>query len=195
MARLRAPPQLRPPPGVDRLGAAFAYDGPGRAMITALKYRRDRSVERWLVAALVSAAPPGPFDAVTWVPTTDIRRRERGFDQSRRLAQGLAGRLGLPARRLLMRTPGPAQTGLDRAARRAGPALVARPAPTRVLLVDDVCTTGATLREAATALRGAGASAVASVVLARTPRLRADHCGTVHFTPLGDISEVRCASE
>ena len=98
------------------------------------------------------------------------RRRARGYDQSELLARAVARRLAVPARPLLRRRPGRPQTGLDRAGRSAGPGYDAlRPATGRVLLVDDVSTTGATLRAAVDALRCAGAVDVAAAVVARTP--------------------------
>ncbi|HEX8771251.1 MAG TPA: phosphoribosyltransferase family protein, partial [Acidimicrobiales bacterium] len=96
---------------------------------------------------------------MTWAPTTGARRRERGFDQAELLARAVARRLGLPCRRLLRRRPGPAQTGRDREGRQSGPAFTTRrvTGPARVLLVDDIVTTGATVSAAARALRAAGA--------------------------------------
>jgi len=81
----------------------------------------------------------------------------------------VARRLDRPCRPLLRRRPGPAQTALDRAGRAATAYDPRRRADGTVLLVDDVCTTGASVRAAAAALRAAGASGVAAAVVARTP--------------------------
>jgi predicted amidophosphoribosyltransferase len=73
-------------------------------------------------------------------------------------------------RRLLVRGPGDHQTGRSAAERWNGPAFAARPIPPgRVLLVDDVVTTGATVAVAARALRLSGATSVVVLTLARTP--------------------------
>ena len=134
------------------------------------KYRNARSSLGFLARALAALAPSIPFDAVTWAPTTAARRRRRGFDQAELLARAVASNLRVPARSLLVRRPGPIQTGQSLAARRSGPAFgPSRPAPPRVLLVDDVITSGATVSAAARSLREAGAVEVHVVAVARTP--------------------------
>ena len=105
--------------------------------------------------------------------------RERGYNQALELAKPLARALGIPLDRdLLTRTRAtPAQTGLDAAARRrnlrgAFSLTATRTLPEHVVLLDDVMTTGATLRECAQALRRAGAARVDVWALARAPRAR-----------------------
>jgi predicted amidophosphoribosyltransferase len=152
--------------------ALFAYEGHGARIVQALKFRDGRRLVTPLAAGLaaVAAGLAEPPAVVTWVPTAPGRRRARGYDQSELLARAVARRLGRPARGLLRRRPGRPQTGLDRAGRSAGPGydtLVVPGGP--VLLVDDVCTTGATLRGAVAALRAAGAEGVTATVVARTP--------------------------
>jgi ComF family protein len=163
-------PSLPAPPGLDSCAALLAYDGAGRELVARLKYRNARSSVPFLgrgMAACVAAE----VDVVTWAPTTPARRRARGFDQARVLARAVARDLRLPCRPLLGRPAGPAQTGRDAVARHAGPAFTARTRieGRRVLLVDDVVTTGATVTAAARALREAGAAEVHVVAAARTP--------------------------
>ncbi len=163
------------PVGVDSCVAVLAYEGVGRELVARLKYRNARSSVPFLARAMAAlAAAVGPVDAVTWAPTTAVRRRERGFDQAELLARALARRLGgVPCRRLLVRPPGPAQTGQAVEVRRTGPSFrPAGPCPPSVLLVDDVVTSGATVTAAARALRAAGAVQVHVVAAARTPRAR-----------------------
>ena len=121
---------------------------------------------------MAACAPPGA-DVVTWVPLTRRRKAERGFDQARELAMAVGREAGLPVRRLLRRvvSTGP-QAKRDAAERRAamrGSFVVCDrvPVPGRVLLVDDVLTTGATAAACAEALLDAGASRVMLVVAAR----------------------------
>ena len=172
-ALLRPAPNLPPPPGVDRCTAVLAYDddGPARDLVARVKYRNQRAVLDGLAAAMASAlGGASGVDVVTWAPTTDARRRARGFDHAELLARLVAARLGLDVRRLLRRRPGPPQTGRSLAARRRGPDLApAAVVRGHVLVVDDVVTSGATASAAAAALRRAGADRVSVLAVARTP--------------------------
>ncbi|NUO77036.1 MAG: ComF family protein [Lysobacter sp.] len=110
------------------------------------------------------------------VPLSRARLRQRGYDQARELARPLARALGLPLlddalRRLRDTAPQSSLDGLARRRNLRGAFAAAFPAapPARVLLIDDVMTTGATLHAAATALRRAGVPRVEAWVCARVP--------------------------
>jgi predicted amidophosphoribosyltransferase len=169
-SRLRSAPIGVPPPGVDSWAAPFAYEGVARELVARVKYRGAHAATSWLanaMAVLVTAPLP---DVVTWVPTTSARRRQRGFDHAELLACRVARRIHRPACRLLTRADGPPQTGMMASDRRRGPVISPRrSAPARVLLVDDVATTGGSLARAAAALRVAGADQVVALTAARTP--------------------------
>lgn len=168
-------PESPPPPGLDWFGCLFAYQGAARELIVNMKYRNSRSSVALVAAPLAELAHPaleGWLDrtVITWAPTSGSRRRARGYDQSRLLATEVGQRLGLPTRGLLRRYGASPQTGLPRRQRLRGPSFGARhPVPACVLVVDDVCTTGATLSAAACALRGEGAERLIALCLARTP--------------------------
>ena len=174
---LERAPALPPPSGVDVCVALLAYDGAGRDLVARLKYRNARSSLRWLAASMAALVASIAVDTVTWIPTTSVRRRERGFDQAHLLARAVASQLHRPCRPLLVRAHGPPQTGRSFSERRVGPVLAARlargVAPAHVLLVDDVITTGSTVTMAARALRAAGVGRVSVVAAARTPLKRA----------------------
>ena len=154
--------------------AAVPFTGRARDVLLGFKYRNRRAVAGHLAGLLVNrvAAAGARIDVVTWAPTSARRRHERGFDQAELVARQVARQLGVPCRRLLERggATGP-QTGQTRAGRLHAPAFRAHPSVprARVLLVDDVVTTGATLRAAAGVLRQAGATAVVPAAFAATP--------------------------
>jgi ComF family protein len=151
-----------PPLPITSARSAFAYGGPARAAVHRLKFSGWRGVGDALAASLAALGPP-PADAVTWVPLAPRRRAERGFDQARVLARALGRRLELPAVAFVRRTKATApQARRTREARLDAMAgafahLRRHPAPARVLLVDDVLTTGATAAACARALADAGA--------------------------------------
>lgn len=177
LGSLRPAPSLPPPPEVDACQALLAYDGAGRELVARLKHRNHRAALPGLAAAAASLVDPATVDVVTWAPTTPRRRRSRGYDQSELVARVVARRLGRPCRRLLRRAEAPPQTGRPAADRWSGPAFSARSVTSgsRVLVVDDVVTTGATAARAARALRSAGAGRIVVLALARTPLKATTH--------------------
>lgn len=152
--------------------AGFVFSGMARELIIGLKYRNHRANARVLVDAVLQRLHPlPPVDVITWVPTTRLRQRQRGVDQSELLARRFGRHLRVPVRRLLHKTSDEVQTGRTRRQRLQGPTFVARPvgAATRVMVVDDVVTTGASFDRARAVLIAAGATSVVCVAVAATP--------------------------
>jgi ComF family protein len=164
--------------GFDSAYAFGAYEDTLRELIHLFKYGRVRPLAGRLGALIVSAIPRDQaFDLVVPVPLHWRRRLERGFNQSELLADAVAKRYGLRAVNAIRRKRATtAQAGLTNARRRsnvAGAFAIARGASVegrRVLLVDDVMTTGATLAACAAVLKRAGARYVAVLTLARVDR-------------------------
>lgn len=158
-------------PFVARWTAMWYYKDDVRRSIHRFKFYNARhyavSYGRLLAMRLQQAYPDG-FDAVTWVPTTPIRKFFRGYDQAQLLAVAVAKELGLPCAHLLRKIRNtPPQSGIsDAAARRAnvlGSYTIANRQATvgqRILLIDDVITTGSTVSECARVLMTAGAKEV-----------------------------------
>jgi ComF family protein len=167
---------LRHPPAFVRVHAVGPYAGTLRQAVQRFKYQGQlplaRPLGELLVISLRNGAAPRP-DLVVPVPLHVSRLRARGYNQSLELARHVGRRLRAPvAVDLLQRVRATApQQELDAAARKSnllGAFAVSRRLPgRRILLVDDVLTTGATARGCAAALRAAGAAAVEVAVLGR----------------------------
>ena len=164
--------------GFDAAYCYGAYEGALRELIHLFKYGRVRTLDRRLSDLLASALPRDErFDAVTAVPLHWRKRWQRGFNQSDLLARRISRRTGIPLVTVLKRVRATAvQAGLSSAARRRNVAAAfetrrgAALAGKRILLNDDVRTTGATGAACARALKRAGAGRVALVTVARVDR-------------------------
>ena len=153
--------------------APLAYSGPARDLVRALKFRGATAVADAMAAQMAANAPAALLAGVLVpVPLHRRRLRRRGYNQAALIAAALARRAGLEVADCLARTGSPAtQVGRDRSERRAGPAgsvELTAPLPDRVVLVDDVATTGATLAACAAVARAAGAREITALVFART---------------------------
>ena len=163
-----------------RCASPLYYTGPVREAILRFKFQgRTGGLDCFgrLLADCAARWYPGEFDTVTWVPVSRKRLRQRGFDQSRLLAASLCVDWHVaPVETLRKAVDNPAQSGLKEAAARRANVLGVyeavdpeRISGHRILLVDDICTTGATLAECARVLREAGAADVVCAAAALTP--------------------------
>ncbi|MCK6502996.1 ComF family protein [Myxococcota bacterium] len=168
------PQRVRPFPVPSPLAWGWglgAYDGPLGALVRQGKYRPDprvfHALGRWLARSAHERLPQ--VDAVVPVPVPAIRRMSRGFDQGEILARAVALAVDRPVRAALRRVRGAEQAGRIGRARAAGARGAFRPAapvPPYVLLVDDVCTTGATAAACADELLCGGARRVGLLCVA-----------------------------
>lgn len=155
---------------------AYVFEGPLRHALHHLKYHRRRRVARPLGALMAAhlRSHPLPCDALIPVPLHPQRLKERGFNQAELLAREVAAATGLPlivgplerikatSQQALLDVAGRIENVADAFVWR-GPA-----PPARVVLVDDVLTTGATVNACAAALRAGGAREVYALALARS---------------------------
>jgi ComF family protein len=168
----------RPPPASAAL-APFVYDDPLDRWLPRFKFARDLAAGRVLADLLLEdprlPALTAGVDALVPLPLHRTRLAERGYNQALELARPLARAFDLPLRQdWLQRVRATApQTGLDARARRRNlrAAFVASAAMRgqRVLLIDDVITTGSSMLEATRACRRAGAIEVRVLAVARAP--------------------------
>ena len=159
------------PDGLTYIRSAYVYEGPARQLIRRLKYESVRLAAESLAKQMI-CLPVGDAQIIVPVPTDKRRERVRGFNQSALLAEHVGKALGMPVvpalRRIEHRPP---QTGLPAKERYKN--LVGcmtadeRVRGRRVLLIDDVYTTGSTVSEAARALYEAGAGSIGVITAAR----------------------------
>ena len=160
-----------------RCTAPLYYEGPVRDAILAFKFKAKLGgLDAFgrLMAQTAAERYSGEFDAITWVPVSKKRLKKRGFDQARYLTASMCVDWHVaPLETLRKVTDNPPQSGLDDAAARRANVLDVYEAVSpeqfagkRLLLVDDICTTGATLGECARVLKAAGAAEVLCLTLA-----------------------------
>ena len=160
-----------------RCTAPLYYEGQVRDAILAFKFKAKLGgLDAFgrLMAQTAAERYSGEFDAITWVPVSKKRLKKRGFDQARYLTASMCVDWHVaPLETLRKVTDNPPQSGLDDAAARRANVLDVYEAVSpeqfagkRLLLVDDICTTGATLGECARVLKAAGAAEVLCLTLA-----------------------------
>lgn len=183
--------------GFDAAYCFGAYEGVLRELIHLYKYGAVKTLARPLGDLLVRALPRGErFDGITPVPLHWFKFWSRGFNQSALLARALARRSGIPLLPALRRTRfTAAQASLSNSSRRRNVAAAFRVRRLggferklegrRILLIDDVLTTGATAAACANVLKRAGAARVALLTIARVDRRMSGGHATAPDTRLG----------
>lgn len=165
-------------PAFDLARSAVRYRGPIRSLLHQFKYAEGTHLAadlgRLLAACVETHYDPALFDLMAFVPLYHRRERERSYNQARLLAEQLGRRFDRPVLRGIRRVRDTGtQTRLHMAGRAEnvkGAFVVTEPGWVKgktILLIDDVMTTGATLREAASALKKAGAWRVMAATVAR----------------------------
>lgn len=158
---------------VMRAWVTTAYNKLPRELIKGMKYQQQRQAVYLLAQKFNEALPHFEEITITYVPTASSRHRQRGFDHSKIIARELASLRGLDYAPLLIRTNQLRQVGSTRKDRLAQAKGAFRVINTRhllrkrILLVDDVLTTGATIEEAARTLKRAGAKKVDAAIFAQ----------------------------
>lgn len=150
------------------------YDGPLKLALERYKFHHARDVAKPLAQLLSARCGQLPPDAiVTSVPTLPSHIRQRGFDHAERLAREFAKRQHLPYKKVFKRKAKTQQRGSSRRQREhnavAAFEITKQKVEGRYILVDDIATTGATLRQLSGLLRDAGAAHVSCAVIAKQP--------------------------
>lgn len=169
-------------PGLRGCWVLAPYDGGIGAAVKHAKAAGDMGLAEAVSDLFSSRVAPtvvaARFDAIVPAPSTLWSRFQRGFSLAAVLADGVGARTSVPVVHALVRHRGARQVGLDRAGRRANLAHRVRadgPLSGRVLLLDDVLTTGATADACVRELLGAGADEVWLAVVCRANTHRASH--------------------
>ena len=164
-----------------KCAAPLAYTGQVRRAVLAMKFGGRRSYAAGfgeMLAPAIERELAGEYDIITWVPLSDRRLRERGYDQARLLAESTGELLGAQVMGTLRKTAHTRpQSGIRGKAQRRANVMGAYTVPEpslveglRVLLIDDVVTTGATFSECARELLMAGAERVVCAAAAGPAR-------------------------
>lgn len=166
-------------PFIDKCVSPLYYKDKVRASVHRYKFGGCSAYSRRYAALMSDCVENNldcrSIDVISWIPLSKKRLRQRGYDQARLLAEEIAAKTGLPCRQLLQKVKNNSAQSLTRDAkqRRENVAGVyalddgADVSGLRILLIDDVVTTGATMSEAARILRKEGAKSVFGVTLAR----------------------------
>ena len=165
-------------PFLDSYTAIWYYEGPVRASLLRYKFRGCRSYAEGygrLLAMKLLGCDRADFDVITWVPISPLRKFRRGYDQSQLLAQAVSRQIQIPAVPLLRKVRhNRPQSGISGDAHRRANVLGVyalnrkfQPAGKRILLLDDIVTTGATAGECARVLLTAGAKEVHLAAVAK----------------------------
>lgn len=148
------------------------YTEVARQLVHTMKFAYTKEAALYLATEIATCLPALPADTiVTYVPAATSHVRQRGFDHAQTIAKELARRLNLPYLPTLARQGQQRQVGVGRQQRlhqmEGAFRLRGQVAASRVLIIDDVLTTGATIESAALVLVRAGAKVVDGVVFAR----------------------------
>lgn len=174
--RARVCADCQPQTPLSALYAPTIYEGIAQQLVHRLKFERARAAADDIAAQIAPLVPQRHFELIVHAPTANTRARRRGYDQSALIARRISQLTNIPYTPLLWRSGKQRQLGQSRAVRRKQlktsfavhtPDRIKR---ARILVIDDVLTTGSTLEAAAEALVLAGASRVGAAVFALVPR-------------------------
>lgn len=170
---------LKNPPHFDRVRSVFVYEEPVQSAILGFKFQGKSGMRSFFSEMLLTDREVFPairpvFDVIVPVPLHRFKLVERGYNQTALLAEELSRRTGVTVDRFGLRKVRrtPPQSSLPREKREhslrgAFRAKAGNFEDRRVLMVDDVMTTGATLSECARVLKAAGAASVEAITIAR----------------------------
>ena len=162
--------RCRPKKHIYKSTIAYRYGGASKELIKLMKYQNRRSIARYF-AGLLPDPELDPESIITYVPSDGATRRRRGFDQAELIARHYAKTRAIKCTTLLARTSHERQVGKTRKSRvenvKNNFVALRQIDGKRVILIDDVVTTGATVSECAKVLKEAGANRIEVLAVAK----------------------------
>lgn len=168
--------QLLPAP--KNRNALYIYDKPARAMVHGIKYKNCLSPIAWIAQQYQERIAGKEVDVIAWIPASLSQKAKRGYDQCQLLAEAISYKINAPYFKIIKRLDDIPQTR-KKTNRQEGPSLIATNKKhillavknKKVLLIDDVITTGTSIRKGRLILKSCGVDSIQILAIAHTEKI------------------------